>query len=98
MSNMVTVYLEITLKSNAADRNVVLSLYHKFKSPFLDQIKGAVSIELLISDEDFQLLHSFETLDDAQAYLSTELYNNDILVALKPLLLDNPVVKIYSVA
>jgi len=98
MDKTVKAYLQITLRINAADKGAASSVYDKFQASFLDQIKGAISAELLIGEEYIQLLHGFETAEDAKAFLSTELYNNSVLVALKPLILDNPEVRIFNVA
>ncbi len=94
---MAKAYLQITLKVNAVDKGAVSGVYHKFRALFLEQIQGATSIELLIGDEYIQLLHSFDTAEEAEAFLSTELYNNDMLVALKPFIVDTPEVRIYDV-
>jgi len=95
---MAKAYLEISLKVNEADRANTGGVYAKYKAPFLETIKGATSKELLIRDEDVQVLHGFESAEDAQNYLSSELFNNDVVTALKPYLQDNPDVKIYTVA
>ncbi|WP_433900269.1 hypothetical protein [Sphingobacterium puteale] len=94
---MAKAYLQVTLKINNSDKGAVSGIYEKFRDSFIDQIKGATSIELLIGDGYIQLLHVFDTAEDAQAFLSTELYNNNILFALKSLMVDTPRVSIYSV-
>lgn len=94
---MAKAYLEITLKIDAVDRPAAVGVYSKYKVPFLDGIRGAVSKELLVRENDVQVLHGFDTAKNATAYLSTELFNNDVVTALKPLLKDNPEVSIYSV-
>lgn len=91
-------YLEISLKIDSNDRANAAGVYQQYKAPFLESIKGALSKELLIRDEDVQVLHGFESAEDAQSYLSSELFNNDVVVALKPYLKDAPDVRIYSVA
>lgn len=90
-------YLEITLKVNDSDRGAAAGVYSKYKQPFLKQITGAVSKELLIRTEDVQVLHGFKTQADAEAYLKTDLFNNDVVLALKPYLQASPEVRIYSV-
>lgn len=90
-------YLEITLKVNDADRTAAAGVYLKYKLPFLKQIKGAVSKELLIRTEDVQVLHGFKTQADAEAYLKSDLFNNDVVSALKPYLQAAPEVRIYAV-
>lgn len=94
---MTGAYLEITLDVKSENRQNAGSVYVKYKQPFLDQIKGAMSKELLIRNEDVQVLHGFETEADAQAYLSTKLFNNDVVSGLKPYLQASPEVRIYSV-
>ena len=95
---MTKTYLEITLQIDNSDRNTAAGIYTKYKQPFLDTIKGAKSKELLIRDEDVQVLHGFDTAENANAYLINELFTNDVVVGLKPLLKANPEVRIYSVA
>jgi hypothetical protein len=48
-------------------------------SPFLDKIKGAMTKELLIRDEDVQVLHGFDSVENAKAYLDNEMFTNDVL-------------------
>jgi hypothetical protein len=90
-------YLEITLKVNEADRAAAAGVYVKYKQPFLKQIKGALSKELLMRTDDVQVLHGFKTQAEAEAYLKSELFNNDVVTALKPYLQASPEVRIYSV-
>lgn len=94
---MASSYLEITLKIDAADRPSAAGVYNKYKAPFLETIKGAKSKELLIRSEDVQVLHGFESADEAHDYLNSELFNNEVVTALNPFLKDNPDVRIYSV-
>lgn len=95
---MIKAYLEITLQIDNSDRNTASGIYTKYKQPFLDTISGAKSKELLIRDEDVQVLHGFDTTENANAYLTNELFTNDVVVGLKPLLKTNPEVRIYNVA
>jgi len=92
------VYLEITLNIEPRNRASAAGIYSKFKQPFLSQIEGARSKELLARDEDVQVLHGFDTQDNAKAYLTSELFNNDVVAGLKPLLQSAPDVRIYQVA
>lgn len=91
-------YLEITLKIDSADRGAAAGVYNRYKAPFLETITGASSKDLLVRDEDVQVLHGFNSVEDAQAYLSSVLFNDDVVVALKPYLKENPDVRIYTVA
>jgi hypothetical protein len=90
-------YLEITLKVNETDRAAAAGVYSKYKEPFLKTIKGALSKALLIRTDDVQVLHGFKTQADAEAYLKSDLFNNDVVSALKPYLQASPEVRIYSV-
>ena len=95
---MIKTYLEITLKIEVANRSTAASVYTKYKQPFLDKIKGASSKELLIRDEDVQVLHGFDTPENANEYLKSDIFNNDVVKELSPLLTASPEIKIYSVA
>lgn len=90
-------YLEITLDIKTENRGSAAGIYLKYKQPFLTQIDGATSKELLIRTEDVQVLHGFESEDKAKAYLTTKLFENDVVRELKPFLESNPEVRIYSV-
>jgi len=91
-------YLEITMQIDNADRENAAGIYNRYQAPFLETISGAKSKKLLVRDEDVQVVHGFDTLENAKAYLSTELFNNDVVVALKPYLKAAPDVKVYTVA
>lgn len=92
------VYLQITLKIAAANRPAAAGIYQQYKAPFLDTITGAKSKELLVRDEDVQVLHGFDTRENASAYLQGDLFNADVVAGLKPLLDDAPDLRIYQVA
>ncbi len=47
-------------------------------------------------DDDVQVLHGFDTEAHASAYLQSELFNADVVGALKPLLHAAPDVRIYQ--
>lgn len=92
------VYLQITLKIDAANRAAAVGIYQKYKAPFLDTIAGAKSKELLVRDEDVQVLHGFDSQESASAYLQSALFVADVVGALKPLLDAAPDVRIYQVS
>ncbi|HBQ1920788.1 TPA: hypothetical protein RRD31_003924 [Klebsiella pneumoniae] len=48
--------------------------------------------------EDVQVLHSFHTAKQAEAYLGSQLFTADVVEALKPYLNRAPDVRIYDVA
>lgn len=92
------VYLQITLKIADANRAVTAGIYQKYKAPFLNSITGAKSKELLIREEDVQVLHGFDTRENASAYLESELFTADVVGGLKSLLDTAPEIRIYQVA
>ena len=94
----VNAYLEITMKIDDANRSAAAKVYNDHRQPFLDTIAGALTKNLLVRDEDVQVLHGFDSVEHAQAYLQSEMFQNDVFVGLKPLWSADPDVKIYSVA
>jgi len=95
---MTMAYLEITLKIKDENRSKAAAVYTKYKQPFLNNTKGAKSKELLIRDEDIQVLHGFDTVESATEYLKSNIFSNDIVTELSPLLIEAPEIKIYAVA
>lgn len=90
-------YLQITLDVKSANRAEAGKVYSTYKTPFLENIAGATSKDLLIRDEDVQVLHGFSSVEEAEAYLKSDLFNDDVVKGLKPLLESDPEVRIYSV-
>ena len=91
-------YLEITMTIDEADRPAAAKIYADYRQPFLDTIQGALTKELLIRGEDVQVLHGFDSVEHAQAYLASALFQEDVFVGLKPLWRADPDVRIYTVA
>ncbi len=94
----VNAYLEITMKIEVTNRPAAATVYTDYRGPFLKTIEGALTKDLLIRDEDVQVLHGFDNVEHAQAYLTSEMFQNDVFVGLKPLWSADPDVKIYGVA
>lgn len=94
----VNAYLEITMKINDSNRPVAAKVYTNYRGPFLETIEGALTKDLLIRDEDVQVLHGFDSVEHAKAYLTSTMFQNDVFVGLKPLWSADPEVKIYNVA
>lgn len=90
-------YLQITLDISNENRASAAGVYQKYKTPFLTTIDGATSKELLIRDQDVQVLHGFATTAQAQAYLNSPLFTQDVVAGLKPYLNSDPDVRIYDV-
>ena len=93
----VKAYLEITMVIDETDRPAAAKVYTDYRQPFLEQIKGAASKDLLIRDEDVQVLHGFDSAENAKAYLESEMFRNDVFLGLEPLWSADPDVKIYTV-
>lgn len=94
----VKAYLEITMKIDAGNRGKAAKVYTDYRKPFLDTIAGALTKDLLVRDEDVQVLHGFDSAEHAKAYLSSDMFTNDVFVGLKPLWSADPDVRIYTVA
>ncbi|MCB8563813.1 hypothetical protein [Fusobacterium ulcerans] len=91
-------FLEITMVITETTRPAAAKVYNDYREPFLKEIKGAVSKDLLIRDEDVQVLHGFDSVENAKAYLDSEMFKNDVFVGLKPLWSADPEVRIYIAA
>lgn len=90
-------FLEITMKINESDRNAAAAVYSKYRQPFLETISGATSKQLLLRGDDVQDLHGFESVAEAENYLQSDLFNQDVVVELRPFFQETPEIKIYSV-
>lgn len=90
-------YLEITLDISDENRAAAAGIYEKYKQPFLKEIEGAYSKELLIRTEDVQVLHGFDSEESAKDYLKSELFQKDVVRELKPYLQSDPEIRIYTV-
>jgi hypothetical protein len=97
-SENMSAYLEITLKIQPEKRSAAAAVYSKYRQPFLDRITGARSKKLLVRDEDVQVLHGFDSVENARGYLSSSLFEKDVVADLKPLLDKEPEVRIYKAA
>lgn len=90
-------FLEITMKIKESDRTAAAGVYTKYRQPFLDTIAGAMSKQLLVRAEDVQVLHGFASVADAENYLKSDLFTQDVFVELKPYFQADPEVRIYQV-
>nr|WP_315084693.1 hypothetical protein [uncultured Campylobacter sp.] len=95
---MIKAYLQITMFIADANRAAAAGVYTKYKEPFLSGIAGAKSKELLVREDDVQVLHGFDSVESANAYLSSELFKNDVVRELSPFFEKDPNVRIYAVA
>ena len=91
-------YLQITLQVAPENRAAAGAVYAKYRDPFLTTVDGATDKQLLMRDEDVQVLHTFTDAAAAAAYLNSDLFNNDVVGELGPLLAADPDVRIYETA
>ncbi len=89
-------YLQITLKIASEKRPAAARVYADYREPFLKTRAGAQSKDLLLREEDVQVLHGFDTVEHAAAYLKSSLFNNDVVAALAPHLSAEPEIRIYA--
>ena len=89
-------YLEITMK--VSDRAKAGAVYTKYRAPFLAQVPGAQTKDLLLREEDVQVIHTFASRASAERYLESELFTNDVVTELKPLLTTAPEIRVYEMA
>ncbi len=92
----VKAYLQITMKIDEENRAAAAKVYTDYRQPFLDEIEGALTKELLIRDEDVQVIHGFDSMEHAKAYLETDLFKNDVFVGLKPTWAADPDICFYE--
>ena len=91
-------YLEVTLQVASENRSNAGEVYSKYRQPFLSDTPGAKSKDLLLRDQDVQVLHGFDPKSNAEKYLVSKLFQEDVVSALKPLLTAEPEVRIYECA
>ena len=95
---MTKAFLEITLKIAPENRAQAGGVYTKYRQPFLSNTPGAKSKDLLLRAEDVQVLHGFDSKANAESYLESALFQNDVVTALKPCLVADPEIRIYECA
>jgi hypothetical protein len=98
MKGITMAYLEITLQIDPKDRAAAAGVYDKYKRPFLADVPGAQSKDLLVRDEDVQVLHGFDSVTHANEYLTSELFTGDVVRELGPLLQADPEIRVFDVA
>ena len=76
----VSAYLEITMKIDEANRPAAAKVYTDYRGPFLEKIPGALTKDLLIRTEDVQVLHGFDSVEHAQSYLTSEMFQMTCLL------------------
>lgn len=94
----VKAYLQVTMFIDSENRPSAAKVYTDYRQTFLDTIEGALSKELLIRDEDVQVIHGFDNMEHAKAYLDSDLFNNEVAAGLKPIWAKDPDIRFYVVA
>ena len=89
-------YLQITVAIDDENRATAAAIYFDYKEPFLATIGGAERKSLLVRDEDVQVLHGFDTVESAAAYLESGLFNEDVVARLAPLFAGEPEIRIFE--
>lgn len=91
-------YLQATMTIKPEDREAAAKVYTDYRQPFLDDIEGALTKELLVRDEDVQVTHGFDSMEHARAYLESDLFTQKVAPGLKPLWAEDPDIRFYAVA
>ncbi len=94
----VKAYLQITMVIDEDKRPAAAKVYTDYRGPFLEQIEGALTKELLVRDEDVQVLHGFDSVEHANAYLHSKMFNDDVATGLQPTWSADPKIVVYAVA
>ncbi len=94
----VKAYLQITMVIDEENRPAAVKVYNDYRGPFLEQIEGALTKELLVRDQDVQVLHGFDSVEHANAYLQSSMFNDDVAVGLQPTWSADPKIVVYAVA
>lgn len=94
----VKAYLEAIMTVDPEKRGAAAEVYTTYRQPFLDEIEGALTKELLVRDEDVQVIHGFDSVEHAKAYLESDLFTTKVAPALQPTWAADPDIRIYEVA
>lgn len=93
----VKAYLEVTMTINPENRPAAAKVYTDYRQPFLDTIEGALTKELLIRDEDVQVIHGFDSMEHAKAYLDSDMFKTKVAPGLQPTWAADPDIRFYEV-
>ena len=93
----VKAYLEVTMTINHENRPAAAKVYTDYRQPFLDTIEGALTKELLIRDEDVQVIHGFDSMEHAKAYLDSDMFKTKVAPGLQPTWAADPDIRFYEV-
>ena len=93
----VKAYLQVIMTIDPENRPAAAKVYNDYRQPFLDTVEGAFTKECLIRDEDVQVIHGFDSLEHAKAYLDTELFTTKVAPGLQPTWAADPDIRFYEV-
>lgn len=79
------------------NRAAAAKVYNDYRQPFLDEVEGALTKECLIRDEDVQVIHGFDSMEHAKAYLETDLFKTKVAPGLQPTWAADPDIRFYEV-
>lgn len=94
----VKAYLEAIMTIDPENRPAAAEVYTTYRQPFLDEIEGALTKELLVRDEDVQVIHGFDSIEHAKAYLESDMFTQKVAPGLQPTWAADPDIRIYTVA
>ncbi|MCH3905283.1 MAG: hypothetical protein LKJ36_02525 [Lactobacillus sp.] len=94
----VKAYLQVTMNIPEKNRAAAAKVYTDYREPFLKTIPGAESKQLLVRQEDVQVLHGFDSVEHAQAYLKSDMFTKHVFPGLQPTWVADPEVRIFEVA
>ena len=93
----VKAYLQVIMTINPENRPAAAKVYNDYRQPFLDEVPGALTKECLIRDEDVQVIHGFDSMEHARAYLQTPLFCEKVAPGLQPTWAADPDIRFYEV-
>ena len=93
----VKAYLEVTMTISPENRPAAAKVYSDYRQPFLNKIEGALTKELLVRDEDVQVIHGFDSMEHAKAYLDSDLFKTKVAPGLQPTWASDPDIRFYEV-
>ena len=91
-------YLSVNMKIDSSRLPEVTKVYTNYWEKFLRTIHGARTKDLVIRNEDVQILHSFNSVEDAVGFLSSEMFQRAVFIDLQPYWNDELNVRIYTAA
>lgn len=91
-------YLSVNMKIDSGKLPEVTRVYTSYWEQFLKTIHGARTKDLVIRNEDVQILHSFNSVEDAVGFLSSEMFQKAVFIDLQPYWNDELNVRIYTAA